>query len=46
MRNDEGLPGEPPLYFEEKSRANSRQKYCDVNEAFDRELKMGTSSGL
>lgn len=45
MQNEEGIPGNPPLYFEEKSRTNSRQKYCDVNEAFDQELKMGTSSG-
>jgi hypothetical protein len=44
-RNDDGVPGEPPLYFEEKSRANSRQKYCDVNDAFERELQMGASSG-
>jgi len=45
MQNEEGLPGEPPLYFEEKTRANSRQKYCDVNDAFERELGMGASSG-
>jgi len=45
MQNDEGVPGEPPLYFEEKTRANSRQKYCEVNDAFERELGMGASSG-
>ncbi len=45
VQNDEGVPGEPPLYFEEKSRANSRQAYCDVNDAFERELRMGVSSG-
>lgn len=45
MQNKDGAPGDPPYYFEEKRRSNSAQKYCDVNDAFDRELRMGTTSG-
>lgn len=44
-RNEMETPGEPGLYFKQKSQANSRQKYADVNEAFDRELHMGSDSG-
>jgi hypothetical protein len=44
-RNDDELEGFPQLYFKFQKRAISRQKYCDVNDAFDRELKMGKSSG-
>ena len=44
-RNEMESPGEPGLYFLQKSKANSRQKYVDVNEAFDRELHMGSGSG-
>jgi hypothetical protein len=43
-RND-GEEGHPPLYFQLQRKSVSRQKYCDVNEAFDRELGMGPSSG-
>lgn len=43
-RNDDGVEGAPALYFKLQKRASSRQKYCDVNDAFDRELKMGKAS--
>jgi hypothetical protein len=44
-RNEMESPGEPGLYFQQKSKASSRQKYADVNDAFDRELHMGRSGG-
>jgi hypothetical protein len=34
----------PPLYFEAKRKTNSPHKYCDVNEAFDKELHLGAHS--
>lgn len=43
-RNRDELPGRPPLYFQARMRTDSRQAYCDVNEAFDRELHLGKSS--
>lgn len=43
-QNADELPGRPPLYFQAHPTVQSRQKYCDVNEAFDRELHLGKSS--
>lgn len=44
-RNEMEVPGEPGLYFQQKGKTDSRQKYADVNDAFDRELHMGSSGG-
>jgi len=44
-KSEEGDAGTPPLSFQEKSRSNSKKKFCDVNEAFDQELHLGTASG-
>lgn len=44
-RNEMETPGAPGLYFRQTSQANSRRKYADVNEAFDRELHMGDAGG-
>jgi hypothetical protein len=44
-QNTDGVPGLPPLYFEARKRLDSRQVYCDVNEAFDKELHLGRTSG-
>jgi len=44
-KSDDGDAGAPPLSFQEKSRSNSKQKFCDVNEAFDKELHLGAASG-
>jgi hypothetical protein len=44
-RNAMEVPGEPGLDFQQKGKTSSRQKYADVNDAFDRELHMGSSGG-
>lgn len=36
--NEDELPGRPPYYFEKKSSNRSRNSYCDVGEAFAKEL--------
>jgi hypothetical protein len=33
-----------PLYFAQKSKGVARRKFCDVNEAFDKELRLGPGS--
>ena len=43
--NDEGTAGTPAYYFQHASTARAKRRYCDVNEAFARELAMG-SEGL
>ncbi|WP_296943429.1 hypothetical protein [uncultured Massilia sp.] len=40
-RNTEEVPGRPALYFQAERTADSRKAYCDVNEAFARELGLG-----
>jgi hypothetical protein len=45
VRNADGVPGWPPLYFKAGRRTDSQQTYCDVNEAFDKELHLGRTSG-
>ncbi|MEK6312814.1 carbapenem self-resistance protein CarG family protein [Burkholderia gladioli] len=45
-RNDDGTIGWPPLYFKLVKRTQSTGRYCDVNEAFDRERHLGTLSGV
>lgn len=44
-RNTDQSVGWPPLYFAAGKKSDSRQAYCDVNEAFERELHLGPSSG-
>ena len=45
-RNDDPeSDGDPPVSFQEKLRVKSKQKYCDVNDAFDKELHLGTAGG-
>ena len=41
-RNTEGLAGWPPVYFEQLRTVPAKRAYCDVNEAFARELGLGT----
>jgi hypothetical protein len=43
--NKDGLVGWPALYFKAVKTADSKQPYCDVNDAFDKELHLGRSSG-
>ena len=43
-RNTDEVPGRPSLYFQAGGESRSRQAYCDVNDAFDRELHLGKSS--
>ena len=37
-RNKEGIPGEPRYYFKQLRAVKSKAKYCDVGEAFQKEL--------
>jgi len=37
-RNDEGIPGWPPFYFQETQTIHGRKKYNDINQAFLSEL--------
>jgi len=43
--NADGDPGWPSFYFKAQKTMQARVPYCDVNEAFDKELNLGTSSG-
>jgi len=40
--NDEGTVGIPAYYFQHVRTIRARQRYCDVNDAFAREMAMGT----
>ena len=44
-RNPDGDEGAPPVSFQEARRIDSKKKHCDVNDAFDKELHMGTAGG-
>lgn len=44
-KNEDGTPGHPAFYFLFQKRTAAKASYCDVNEAFDKELHLGTSSG-
>lgn len=41
--NEDKEVGEPPLYFKQEKTVTSKDVYCDVNEAFDKELELGES---
>jgi hypothetical protein len=41
-RNTGEVPGWPPYYFQYSKTVPARRPYCDVNEAFSRELNLGT----
>ena len=38
-RNADGTPGRPPLYFAKARSQSTQNAYCDVDEAFARELR-------
>jgi hypothetical protein len=40
-RNADGIPGWPLLYFERFKRHSSKERYCDVGDAFKKELGIG-----
>jgi hypothetical protein len=40
--NGEGTAGVPAYYFQHVRTVRAQQRYCDVNDAFARELAMGT----
>lgn len=44
-KNEDGTVGYPAFYFTFQKRIAAKASYCDVNEAFDKELHLGTSSG-
>ncbi|MGO8733317.1 MAG: YncE family protein [Terriglobia bacterium] len=39
--NNEGITGRPPSYFDYVTTIQGTGKYCDINEAFKAELKLG-----
>ena len=39
--NKEGDPGKPPYYFQRTKTIPGRNKYCDINDAFQKELGLG-----
>lgn len=39
--NKEGNPGAPPYYFQHAKTIQGKNKYCDINEAFQKELGLG-----
>jgi hypothetical protein len=43
VRNTSGAVGWPPFYFHHTHTQNAKREYCDVNEAFARELGFGAS---
>jgi hypothetical protein len=44
-RNEDEAPGEPWLSFRQTRTTQAAKTYCDVEEAFDKELHLGTTSG-
>jgi hypothetical protein len=38
--NEEGAPGTPSLYFRQRSKLTSKQAYCDVNRALEKEAPL------
>jgi hypothetical protein len=42
-RNAQEIPGWPTYYFERTKSTVAKRQYCDVNEAFRRELGLGTT---
>jgi len=43
VHNRDGVVGWPPTYFQFERTERARATYCDVNEAFNRELHLGTT---
>jgi hypothetical protein len=41
--NEEGAPGTPPLYFRQRSKLVSKQAYCDVNRALEKEASLSAT---
>jgi hypothetical protein len=39
-RNEEGAPGTPSLYFRQQAKRVSKQSYCDVNQAIEKEAPL------
>lgn len=39
--NEDDVPGHPEYYFAAKRSTTAHAKYCDVNDAFDKELHLG-----
>ncbi len=40
-RNEEGIVGWPPYYFQHTRTVKAKRPYCDVDDAFDQELGLG-----
>jgi len=40
-RNTDAVPGAPPMYLQARQTIRGRRAYCDINEAFQRELGVG-----
>lgn len=40
-QNQDGIPGRPGFYFAAKHSSTAHAVYCDVNDAFDKELHLG-----
>jgi hypothetical protein len=43
--NEEGAPGTPPMYFRQRSKVVSKQAYCDVNRALEKEVPPSAIGG-
>jgi hypothetical protein len=44
-KNEDEAPGEPWRYFRQTHVTQATKPYCDVEEAFDKELHLGTTGG-
>jgi hypothetical protein len=44
-KNEDEAPGEPWLYFRQTRTSQATKPYCDVEEAFDKELHLGATGG-
>ena len=42
-KNETGLPGWPALYFKKIKTSVAKGKYCDVNDALNKELHLGVT---
>ncbi len=40
--NKDGMPGEPLFYFQQTKTIPVQKKYCDINQAFQKELGLGS----
>jgi hypothetical protein len=44
--NSEGIAGWPAYYFDHVKSQEAKKRYCDVDDAFDKELGLGRAGAV